>query len=99
MENNLIKKTTQTLGTVGTSLLITAAAAGPVMAQAADTLGVTGVSTAAITTMKLIAVAVIGWGFFRLMSGRHTTESLVSMGVGGLGLAKTSALVTLLGLG
>jgi uncharacterized protein (UPF0261 family) len=92
-------KATRILRAVGVSLVLTAAAAGPVLAQAADTLGVEPVSTAAITTFKLIAAAAIGFGFFRLMSGRHTVEGLVTLGAGGLGLAKTSAIVTLLGLG
>ena len=49
--------------------------------------------------MKLIAAGGVGWGFLRLMSGRHTIEGLTMVGVGGLGLAKTQAIVGLLGLG
>ena len=87
------------LCTLGTGAVVTVASAGPVFAQAADTLGVTPVEQAAIATMKLIAVAALGYGFFRLMTGRHTVEGLTLLGVGGLGLAKTQAIVTLLGLG
>ena len=72
-------------------------ASGAALAQ--DAIGVQPVSTSAIASMKLIAAAGIGWGFLRLMSGRHTIEGLTLVGVGGLGLAKTQAVVGLLGLG
>lgn len=95
----MTNKTKLALSVFTTALVLTTVVVVPVLAQGADTLGVTQVSQTAITTMKLIAVAAIGFGFMRLMTGRHTVEGLVMLGVGGLGLAKTQALVTLLGLG
>lgn len=83
--------------TLALGLLLTAAAANTVMAQ--DVIGALPVSNSAILTFKAIAVAGVGWGFLRLMSGRHTVEGLTVMGAGALGLAKTPAVVALLGLG
>jgi hypothetical protein len=68
-------------------------------AFAQDVIGAAPVSQAAILTSKAIAVAGVGWGFLRLMSGRHTVEGLTVMAAGALGLAKTQAVVALLGLG
>jgi hypothetical protein len=41
-------------------------------AFAQDVIGAAPVSQSAILTFKAIAVAGVGWGFLRLMSGRHT---------------------------
>jgi hypothetical protein len=68
-------------------------------AFAQDVIGAAPVSQAAILTFKAIAVAGVGWGFLRLMSGRHTVEGLTVMAAGALGLAKTQAVVALLGIG
>jgi len=87
----------ETKQALATALALTAAVSTAAFAQ--DTIGIQPVSTAALAAMKLIAAAGIGWGFLRLMSGRHTIEGLTLMGVGGLGLAKTQAVVTFLGLG
>lgn len=67
-------------------------------AQAADPLGVSTVKDAVIATMKVLAAIGIVWGFLRLMSGRHTVEGLVVMGVGALGIAKADTIASLLGL-
>jgi uncharacterized protein (UPF0261 family) len=68
-------------------------------AFAQDVIGAAPVSQSAIYTFKAIAVAGVGWGFLRLMSGRHTVEGLTVMAAGALGLAKTQAVVALLGIG
>jgi hypothetical protein len=88
---------TKTKQTIYIAVGLTLALTGAALAQ--DAIGVQPVSTSAIASMKLIAAAGIGWGFLRLMSGRHTIEGLTLVGVGGLGLAKTQAVVGLLGLG
>lgn len=79
------------------ALALTVAALAPAFAQ--DVIGAQPVSQAAITVFKLIAAAGVGWGFMRLMSGRHTVEGLTVTAAGALGLAKTQAIVTFLGLG
>lgn len=88
---------TRTRATLISAAVMLMAQTGLAFAQGADTLGVTPVEQAAIATMKLIAIAAIGFGFMRLMSGRHTMEGLVTLGVGGLGLAKTTAITALFG--
>lgn len=88
---------TRTRATLISAAVMLMAQTGLALAQGADTLGVTPVEQAAIATMKLIAIAAIGFGFMRLMSGRHTIEGLVTLGVGGLGLAKTTAITALFG--
>jgi hypothetical protein len=88
---------TETKQTIATALALTLAVTGAAVAQ--DVIGAQPVSQAAITTFKFIAVAGVGWGFLRLMSGRHTVEGLTVMGAGALGLAKTQAIVGFLGLG
>jgi len=88
---------TKTKQTIYTAIALTLALTGAALAQ--DVIGAAPVSQAAIASMKLIAAAGVGWGFLRLMSGRHTLEGLTVMGVGALGLAKTPAIVGFLGLG
>lgn len=88
---------TRTRATLISAAVMLMAQTGLALAQGADTLGVTPVEQASIATMKLIAIAAIGFGFMRLMSGRHTIEGLVTLGVGGLGLAKTTAITALFG--
>ena len=56
------------------------------------------VKDAVIATFKVLAGIGIVWGFLRLMSGRHTVEGLVTMGVGALGIAKADTIASLLGL-
>ena len=63
-----------------------------------DIIGATPVKDAAIAVMKIVAFAGIAFGMVRLMSGRHTMEGLVTMGVGALGVAKTDAIAGLMGL-
>ncbi len=46
----------------------------------------------------IIAFGGIGWGFIRLVGGRHTMEGLVTMAAGGLGVAKVDAIAGLFGL-
>ncbi len=75
---------------------LSVAAIVPAFAQ--DTIGITPVSTAVIAAFKLLGLIGIGWGFIRLMGGRHTIEGLVSMAIGGLGLAKADAVAALFGL-
>jgi len=87
----------ETKQALATALALTAAVSASAFAQ--DVIGAQPVSTAAIAAMKLVAAAGVGWGFLRLMSGRHTLEGLTMMGVGALGLAKTQAVVAFLGLG
>ena len=70
--------------------------AGPAHAQ--DVLGISTVREAVVTVFKAIAFLGIIWGFFRHMSGRHTVEGLVTMGVGALGVAKADAIAGLLGI-
>jgi uncharacterized protein (UPF0261 family) len=89
-------KLTESLRVTGIALVLTAAATGLAMAQS-DVLGVTPVSQDAITVMKAVGLAAIGWGFLRLMGGRHTVEGLTMIGIGGLGLAKSSAIASLFG--
>jgi hypothetical protein len=88
---------TKTRQTIVTALALTIALSTAAFAQ--DVIGATAVSTAAQATMKVIAGAGVAWGFLRLMSGRHTVEGLTMLGTGALGLAKTQAIVGLLGLG
>ena len=76
--------------------LLSVAAIVPAFAQ--DTIGITPVSTAVIAAFKLLGLIGIGWGFIRLMGGRHTIEGLLSMAIGGLGLAKADAVAALFGL-
>jgi uncharacterized protein (UPF0261 family) len=92
----------KSLQTFALTLVLTMAAlpltvATSVFAQ--DVIGAAPVSQSAIYTFKAIAVAGVGWGFLRLMSGRHTVEGLTVMAAGALGLAKTQAVVALLGIG
>jgi hypothetical protein len=82
---------------VAFALFLAIAVIGSAFAQ--DTIGVTPVETAVIATLKIVAIAMIGWGFMRLMAGRHTVEALFCLAIGGLGLGKTAAIVALLGLG
>jgi len=87
----------ETTKAIATALALTIA--GSAVAFAQDVIGAQPVATAAIATFKIIAAAGVGWGFLRLMSGRHTLEGLTVMGAGALGLAKTQAIVGFLGLG
>ncbi len=64
----------------------------------ADVLGVAPISTEVITGLKLLGLCAIGWGFFRMMNGRHQIEALISLAVGALGLGKTAAIAAFLGL-
>ena len=86
--------------TMGQTLAVLAvfalACISPALAQ--DVIGAKPVSDAAIAVFKVIAVAAICFGFFRMMSGRHTIEGLVTVAVGALGVAKTDAVVSLFGL-
>jgi hypothetical protein len=82
---------------IATAFVMTLVVTGAALEQ--DTIGVQPVSTSAIASMKLITAAGIAWSFLRLMSGRHTIEGLAMLGADGLGLAKTQAVVGLLGLG
>lgn len=88
---------TETKQAIATALALTFAVSSAAFAQ--DIIGAQPVSQAAITTFKFIAAAGVGWGFLRLMSGRHTVEGLTVMGAGALGLAKTAAITAFLGLG
>jgi hypothetical protein len=92
-----IKAKAKTIQTLVLTPLLTAATTTAVLAQ--DVIGAAPVSQSAILTFKAIAVAGVGWGFLRLMSGRHTVEGLTVMAAGALGLAKTQAVVALLGIG
>lgn len=81
-----------------TALALTLVAVAAAHAQGADPLGVSNVKDAVVATFKVLAGIGIVWGFLRLMSGRHTVEGLVTMGVGALGIAKADALAGLLGI-
>jgi uncharacterized protein (UPF0261 family) len=87
----------ETKQVIATALALTFAVTTTAVAQ--DVIGAAPVAQGAITVFKAIAVAGVGWGFLRLMSGRHTVEGLTVMGAGALGLAKTQAIVGFLGLG
>jgi len=63
-----------------------------------DIIGATPVKDAFIAVCKIIAFGGIGWGFIRLVGGRHTMEGLVTMAAGGLGVAKVDAIAGLFGL-
>ncbi len=76
--------------------LLSFAALTPAFAQ--DIIGIQPISTAVIAAFKILGLIGIGWGFIRLMGGRHTIEGLVSMAIGGLGLAKADAVAALMGL-
>jgi hypothetical protein len=65
---------------VAFALFLTIAVIGSAFAQ--DTIGVTPVETAVIATLKIVAIAMIGWGFMRLMAGRHTVEALFCLAIG-----------------
>ena len=84
------------LQTVAVALSLSLAAGKAAFAQ--DVIGLQPVSQAVISGIEVIAVAAICWGFMRLMSGRHTVEGLVTMAVGGLGIAKVQAVASLFGL-
>ena len=73
------------------------ATASPAFAQ--DVIGVAPVATAFIDFLQIAAVAGICFGFAVLMTGRHTLSGLVTMAIGGLGIAKTTAIAGLFGLG
>jgi uncharacterized protein (UPF0261 family) len=97
-----MKNKQQALNTVALALFSTIVLAGPVLAQVTvgggtDVIGVSPIANDAIVAFKGIALAAIGLGFLALMSGRHTMAALVALGVGGLGLAKIQAIVTLFG--
>lgn len=81
-----------------TALAFTLAAVAAAHAQGADPLGVSTIKDAVVATFKVLAGIGIVWGFLRLMSGRHTVEGLVVMGVGALGIAKADAIASLLGV-
>lgn len=63
-----------------------------------DIIGATPVKDAFIAVMKILALGGIGWGFARLLSGRHSMEGLICMAAGALGIAKIDALAGLFGL-
>ena len=71
-----------------------------VLAQAAggDILGVQQPVGWGLAAIRLIAGLGIAWGFIRLMSGRHTMEGLIVMGVGALGVGKAAAIAGAMGL-
>lgn len=70
---------------------------GIALAQGVDILGVTPVSQDAILAIKAVALGGIAFGFLRLMGGRHSIEGLVEMGIGGLGIAKSTTIAQLFG--
>jgi uncharacterized protein (UPF0261 family) len=78
------------------AMVLTAAAVGSALGQT-DIIGVTPISQDAVVAIKAIAVGGICFGFLRMMSGRHTVEGLVEMGVGGLGIAKATAITAAFG--
>ncbi len=82
-----------------TALALTLGTVAMAHAQGADPLGVSSIKDAVVATFKVLAALGILWGFLRMMTGRHTMEGLVSIGVGALGIAKTDAIVALLGVG
>ena len=82
-----------------TALALTFGTVAIAHAQGADPLGVSSIKDAVVATFKVLAALGILWGFLRMMTGRHTMEGLVSIGVGALGIAKTDAIVALLGVG
>jgi protein-S-isoprenylcysteine O-methyltransferase Ste14 len=82
-----------------TALVLTLGTVAMAHAQGADPLGVSSIKDAVVATFKVLAALGILWGFLRMMTGRHTMEGLVSIGVGALGIAKTDAIVALLGVG
>ena len=67
-------------------------------AQGADPLGVSTIKDAVVATFKVLAGIGIIWGFLRMMTGRHTMEGMVSIGIGALGIAKADAIASLLGI-
>ena len=81
-----------------TALALTLVTLAAAHAQSADPLGVSTIKDAVVATFKVLAGIGIVWGFLRLMSGRHTVEGLVTMGVGALGIAKADTLASLLGV-
>jgi hypothetical protein len=88
---------TKLLRHVGTvALAMTAAVVGSALGQT-DIIGVTPISQDAVVAIKAIAVGGICFGFLRMMSGRHTVEGLVAMGVGGLGIANATAITAAFG--
>ncbi len=89
-------KTQRIIIALAMALLMTSAA----MAQGVggDIIGATPVKDAFIAVCKIIAFGGIGWGFIRLVGGRHTMEGLVTMAAGGLGVAKVDAIAGLFGL-
>ena len=81
---------------LGLAAALFVAAGTPAFAQ--DVIGVQPVSAAVITVFQVIGIMAVGWGFLRLIGGRHTVEGLVTVAIGALGIAKTQAIATFLGL-
>lgn len=81
-----------------TALALTLGTVAMAYAQGADPLGVSTIKDAVVATFKVLAGIGIIWGFLRMMTGRHTMEGMVSIGVGALGIAKSEAIASLLGI-
>ena len=64
----------------------------------ADVIGAQQVSDDVLTSIRVIAILGIAWGFIRLMSGRHTLEGLMTVAIGAAGVGKTQAIAGLVGL-
>ena len=79
------------------ALALTFLVVGLAHAQA-DPLGVSSIKDAVLATFKVLGAIGILWGFLRMMTGRHTMEGMVSIGVGALGIAKADTIASLLGL-
>ena len=97
MQQTPIKPTSKTQ-TALMAAALTVATIAMAHAQTADPLGVSTIKDAVVATFKVLAAIGILWGFLRMMTGRHTVEGLVSIGVGALGIAKTDAIVALFGI-
>lgn len=91
------------LARLALGLCLAAASASPALAQTAiaggtDVLGVQPIADDVYFTIKILAGVLIAVGFIIIATGRWAIAGLAAVGVGVLGVAKTSAIATLLGL-
>lgn len=95
-------RTNKSLQTIAVICALTFCFAGVAMAQAigggTDVLGITPIRDAIIFFFRIVATAAIGYGFMRLMSGRHGMEAMIVLVVGALGIAKLDAIAAFMGL-
>lgn len=104
-KTKLAKLSQADLARLALGLCLAAACSSPALAQGVapgaggtDVLGVQPVADDVYYTIKIIAGVLIAVGFIIIATGRWAIAGLGAVAVGVLGVAKTSAIATLLGL-